>query len=119
VLVRVLVDAVERAGIGRDELLGGARFELAMLEDAGARVDFEAYEELRGRAVALTHDDALGLRMAQQATEASFDLLAPLVSHAPTMRGRHLFSPRLQAVERRDSQARADGRRKRASARSR
>jgi AraC-like DNA-binding protein len=86
VLVRVLVDAVERTGIDRNELLRGARFDPAMLEDAATRVDFEAYEELRARAVALTHDDALGLRMAQQATEASFDLLAPLVSHAPTMR---------------------------------
>src|ERR1019366_5040349 len=33
-----------------------------------------------------TGDEALGLHIAEQATEAAFDLMAPLVSHAPTLR---------------------------------
>jgi AraC-like DNA-binding protein len=85
VLVRVLVDAVERVGSSRDELLRGAHFDASHLEDASVRVPLDEFENLQARAVALTRDEALGLRMAEQ-SESSFDLLSPLVSHAPTLR---------------------------------
>ncbi|HTB76011.1 MAG TPA: AraC family transcriptional regulator, partial [Polyangiaceae bacterium] len=85
VLVRVLVDALERAGISRDELLRGAHFDASHLEDASVRVPLDEFEDLQARAVALLRDEALGLRMAE-CTESSFDLFAPLVAHAPTLR---------------------------------
>jgi AraC-like DNA-binding protein len=85
VLVRVLLDAVERAGIGRAELLQGAHFDAGHLEDASARVPLDEFEDLQARAVELTRDEVLGLRMAEQ-SESSFDLFPPLVSHAPTLR---------------------------------
>jgi AraC-like DNA-binding protein len=85
VLVRVLVDAVEQAGSSRDELLRGTHFDACHLEDASVRVPLDEFENLQARAVALTRDEALGLRMAEQ-SESSFDLFPPLVSHAPTLR---------------------------------
>ena len=85
VLLRVLVDAVERVGISRDELLRGTQFDASHLEDASGRVPLDEFEDLQARAVALLRDEALGLRMAE-CTESSFDLFAPLVAHAPTLR---------------------------------
>ncbi len=85
VLVRVLVDAVERAGIDRGLLVGG-RHDRDWLADGSVRVGVAEYEALQARAVELTGDEALGLHIAEQASDASFDLMAPLVSHAPTLR---------------------------------
>jgi len=85
VLVRVLVDAVEQLGISRDELLRVAHLDASHLEDASVRVPLDEFEGLQARAVALTRDEALGLRMGEQ-SESSFDLFPPLVSHAPTLR---------------------------------
>jgi AraC-like DNA-binding protein len=87
-MVRLLVDAIERAGIPREELVGpaGLRDDADWLGDASVRVDLSEYERLHARALALTGDEALGLHIAEQASESSFDLLAPLVSHAPTLR---------------------------------
>jgi AraC-like DNA-binding protein len=85
VLVRLLVDAVERAGIARDAFIG-AQFNGDWLADGSVRVDLFEYEALQARAVELTGDEALGLHIAEQAREASFYLMAPLVAHAPTLR---------------------------------
>jgi AraC-like DNA-binding protein len=85
VLVRVLVDVLERVGISRDELLRDAHFDASHLEDASGRVPLDEFEDLQARAVALLRDEALGLRMSEY-SESSFDLFAPLVSHAPTLR---------------------------------
>jgi AraC-like DNA-binding protein len=85
VLVRILVDAVERAGVDRDLLIGG-RHDRDWLADGSVRVGMADYDALQARAIELTRDEALGLHIAEQASEGSFDLLAPLVSHAPTLR---------------------------------
>ena len=85
VLVRVLVDAVERVGVSRDALLQGAHFDASHLEDASVRVPLDEFEDLQARAVALTRDEALGLRMTEQ-NESSFDLFPPLLFHAATLR---------------------------------
>jgi hypothetical protein len=42
-LIRVLTEAVEAAGIDRDEWLGAASFDAQRLEDINARVDVEEY----------------------------------------------------------------------------
>jgi AraC-like DNA-binding protein len=85
VLVRVLVDAVERVGIAREELLAG-RLDADWLVDPGVRVDLAEYAVLQARAIQLTGDEALGLHVVEQASESSFDVMAPLIAHAPTMR---------------------------------
>ena len=85
VFVRLLVDAVERVGIAPDSLIG-SRFDADRLGDGSVRVDLSEYEALQLRAIELTGDEALGLHIAEQASEASFDSMAPLVSHAPTLR---------------------------------
>jgi AraC-like DNA-binding protein len=44
------------------------------------------YRGLLKRAIALTGDQALGLRCGLHASESAFDLLAPLVAHVPSLR---------------------------------
>jgi AraC-like DNA-binding protein len=44
------------------------------------------FQSLFARAIHLTEDPALGLHCGLHASEASFGLMAPLVSHAPTLR---------------------------------
>jgi AraC-like DNA-binding protein len=86
VLVRAFVEVVERAGIGRDELLGTTNIDPAGLDAGDARCEFAEFANLQTRAVDLTGDEALGLHIAEQASEAAFDLVAHLIAHAPTLR---------------------------------
>jgi AraC-like DNA-binding protein len=86
VLVRVLVEAVERSGVPRTALLGAAGIDADRLAAASGRFELEDFAALQTAALDLTSDEALGLHMAEQATEGGFDLLAHLIMHAPTMR---------------------------------
>jgi AraC-like DNA-binding protein len=86
ILVRVLVDAVERAGLSRDEFLRSTNVDPARLAEADGRFDLEEYARLEMRAMDLTRDEALGLHIAERAQEGSFDLISHLVAHAPTLR---------------------------------
>jgi AraC-like DNA-binding protein len=86
ILVRALVEATERAGVSADVLLQGAAIDVSRLQDATARFDLNDFQRLQLRALDLTRDEALGLHMAERASEASFDLVAHLVAHAPTLR---------------------------------
>jgi AraC-like DNA-binding protein len=86
VMARVVVDAVERLGVARDELFRGLAIEATRLEQADGRFDLEEYAALQTRAMDLTNDEALGLHIAERTHETAFDLMAHLVSHAPTLR---------------------------------
>jgi AraC-like DNA-binding protein len=86
VMVRVLVDAVERAGAAREELLGSLNIDAARLAEVDGRFDHEEFAALQMRAMDLTRDEALGLHMAERTHDSAFDLIAHLVSHAPTLR---------------------------------
>jgi AraC-like DNA-binding protein len=86
VLVRVLVAAVERAGVPSADLLVAAKVDRERLADAGGRFDLREFARLQVRAMDLTGDEALGLHIAEQTTEGSFDLMAHVVAHAPTLR---------------------------------
>jgi AraC-like DNA-binding protein len=86
VMVRVLVDAVERAGVPRQELLGSLNIDAARLAEVDGRFDLEEFAALQVRAMDLTHDEALGLHVAERTHDSAFDLMAHLVSHAPTLR---------------------------------
>jgi AraC-like DNA-binding protein len=86
VLVRVVVEGVERGGVPRDALLSAAGIEARHLEQVHDRVDYATFARLQSHAMDLSGDEALGLHIGEQASEASFDLLAHVVSHAPTLR---------------------------------
>jgi AraC-like DNA-binding protein len=86
VLVRALVEVTERAGVHREALLQGTGIDARRLEHAIDRFDLQDFDRLQVRALELTGDEALGLHLAERASEASFDLVAHLVAHAPTLR---------------------------------
>jgi len=85
-MVRVLVDAVERAGVAREDLLRSQDVDAARLAEADGRVDTGGFAALQMRAMDLTADEALGLHMAERTHDGAFDIIAHLVSHAPTLR---------------------------------
>lgn len=85
-IVRALVEVVERAGVTRDALLAAARLDVARLDDILGGFGFPEFVALAERALELTGDDGLGLRLAEQSSEAAFDVVAHLTMHAPTLR---------------------------------
>jgi AraC-like DNA-binding protein len=82
---RMLVDAAERAGVPRQNLLSGIVDEHG-LADVGARLEQAAFERLLLRALDLTGHEDFPLRMAEWASEGAFDVVAHMISHAPTLR---------------------------------
>jgi AraC-like DNA-binding protein len=86
VMVRVLVDAVERAGVARNDLLRSAGIDAARLVEADARFELKEFATVQMRAMDLTHDEALGLHIVERIHDGAFDLISHLVVHAPTLR---------------------------------
>jgi AraC-like DNA-binding protein len=86
VLLRALADVVIQAGIAPDTLFQREERRFATCEPTDVRVPLPAYRALLARAIALTGDPAIGLRCALHASEAAFDLMAPLVAHVLTLR---------------------------------
>jgi AraC-like DNA-binding protein len=86
VMVRVLVDAVERARVPRDALLRAAGIDAARLAEADARFDRHAFAALQTCAMDLTRDDALGLHVLDRVHDGAFDLVSQLVVLAPSLR---------------------------------
>src|ERR1019366_8491280 len=74
VMVRVLVDAVEWAGVSRDELLRPLKIDPARLAEADGRFDPEEFARLQMHAMDLTHDEALGFHIAERTPDSAFDL---------------------------------------------
>jgi AraC-like DNA-binding protein len=104
VLVRVIVEAVERTGVLRGDLLGPIGIDAGRLADVHGRFELHEFADLQTRAIELTGDDALGLHAAEHVTEAAFDLLAHLVSHAPTLRDALGLCTQFQRILTDDSQ---------------
>ncbi len=86
VMIRVLVEACERAGVSCEKLLGAAGVDGRCLEDSNARVPIGDYERVQLAALDLTGDAALGLHMGESASFAGFDVMASLIAHAATLR---------------------------------
>ncbi|MGD8862213.1 MAG: AraC family transcriptional regulator ligand-binding domain-containing protein [Myxococcales bacterium] len=59
---------------------------LSSREPFEVRLPVSDFGALLERAVALTGDPAIGLRCGLHASEAAFDLMAPLIAHVPTLR---------------------------------
>jgi len=104
VLVRAFVEVVERAGVGRDRLLLGTKVDPNRLDVSDARLEFAEFARLETRAIDLTGDEALGLHIGEQASEAAFDLVAHLIAHAPTLRDGIELCLRFQRVFSDDSE---------------
>lgn len=85
-IVRALVEVVERSGVTRATLMAAAQLDVARLDDILGGFAFPEFVALEERALDLTGDDGLGLRLAEQSTEAAFDIVAHLATHAPTLR---------------------------------
>jgi AraC-like DNA-binding protein len=85
-IVRALVEVVERAGVTREALLAAAKLDVARLDDILGGFAFPEFVALEHTALDLTRDEGLGLRVAEQSSEAAFDIVAHLTTHAPTLR---------------------------------
>jgi AraC-like DNA-binding protein len=85
-IVRALVEVVERSGVTRARLMAAAGLDLARLDDLLRGFAFAELVGLEDAALELTGHADLGLRLADQASEAAFDVVAHLASHAPTLR---------------------------------
>ena len=70
----------------RDELLRPQNIDPARLAEVDGRFELEEFGRLQMRAMDLTRDEALGLHIAEHTHDSAFDLIAHLVSHAPTLR---------------------------------
>jgi AraC-like DNA-binding protein len=85
-IVRALVEVVERAGVTRETVMAAAKLDVARLDDILGGFRFPEFVALEDSALDLTGDDGLGLRVAEQSSEAAFDVVAHLATHAPTLR---------------------------------
>jgi AraC-like DNA-binding protein len=85
-LLHALIEAVEPAGVARDDLLRAAQIDPRRLDDIDGRLDRDEYDRAEMAALDLTGDEALGLHMGERVTIRAFDVLADLASHAPTLR---------------------------------
>jgi AraC-like DNA-binding protein len=85
-LVRGLLEAVDSAGVPRQEFLTAAELDPARLNDGDARITVDEYDRLQLLALEMTGDAALGLHMGERASLAAFDVVGHLLSHAATMR---------------------------------
>ena len=85
-LVIALAEAVERAGVSRKEYLERGTVPEERLADQMARFDFTDFGRLQMLALDLSGDPALGLHLAEHASEAAFDLVGHLTSQAATFR---------------------------------
>jgi AraC-like DNA-binding protein len=85
-MLRALADVVEQAGVSPAAVFQGEEKSLSSGQPIDFRVSLSTYHAFFSRAVELTRDPALGLRTLRQASESAFDVLTPLVAHAPTLR---------------------------------
>jgi AraC-like DNA-binding protein len=104
IMVRVLVDAVERAGVSRDELLCAQETSLNRLTDPHGRFDLDEFALLQIRAMDLTGDEALGFRIAEYLRHGAFDVIGHLIAHAPTLREGLRLCAQFQPIIRDDAE---------------
>jgi AraC-like DNA-binding protein len=85
VLVRGLLEVAQTRGVAPEELLREAE-STGVSRLASERISLDDYQALLERAIELTRDPALALQCGLLASESSFGLMAPLVSHAQSLR---------------------------------
>ncbi len=85
-LVRVLADVLQQRGIAPESWLDERLLGAMSIDAHGLRLPLSQYEALFADAIRLTGDQALGLACGIRASESSFGLLTPLISHSRTLR---------------------------------
>lgn len=85
-MLRALADVVAHCDVDHRGLLSDLRRPFATRQPVEVRVPLSGYRALLRRAITVTGDPALGLRCGLHASDAAFDLLAPLVAHVSTLR---------------------------------
>jgi len=83
-LLKALFDVVRKLGVSPEALLGQG--DALDAERAEQSYSLDWFRALFARAARLTEEPALGLLCGLKASESSFGLMAPLVSHAPSLR---------------------------------
>jgi hypothetical protein len=86
VLLRALADVAMQYGTTPEALFQDGAKAFMTCDPVEVRVPLDEYRRLIERAISLTGEPAIGLRCGSCARESSFDLLAPLVAHVPTLR---------------------------------
>jgi AraC-like DNA-binding protein len=84
--IHALIEGVRPAGVSRDDLLRAAGIERARVDDVDGRLGGDEIERAQLAALDLTGDEALGLHVGERVSTISFDVVAELASHAPTLR---------------------------------
>ncbi|MDD9941603.1 MAG: AraC family transcriptional regulator ligand-binding domain-containing protein [Myxococcales bacterium] len=85
ILVQSVLDVMQKHGISPAALLG-SRADVLAKGTGEQSIALGEYQALLARAIELTREPALGIHCGLHASEASFGLVAPLVSHAATLR---------------------------------
>jgi AraC-like DNA-binding protein len=85
-LIRVLTDAVEAAGVDRARWLHAADFDARRLEDTDGRVEVAEYARLQEVALELSGNPALGLHLGEASSATAYDVIGHLTAHVPTLR---------------------------------
>jgi AraC-like DNA-binding protein len=85
-VVRGLVEAVEQAGVSRDELLECKELDPQELDHEDASVPRTVVYRLCERALELTRDPAFGLHWIERLCAGAFNPVSHLVAHAATLR---------------------------------
>jgi AraC-like DNA-binding protein len=89
VVLRALIDVVEKAGVDRAELLRAAGLDAESLKAADVRVPLGDVYRVCELALDLTGDDALGLHWAERRTGTAFVPVSYLLAHSQSLR--HAF----------------------------
>lgn len=84
--VWALLEAVECVGTSADEVLSRAAFERRRLDDRDDWIDISEFDRLVEVAVEATADPAFGLHWGERATLMKYDVVAPLVAAARSLR---------------------------------
>lgn len=97
-MLRALADIAMQFHVEPDALFGSTAEKLTACEPVDIRVPLSEFRTMLSRAIAQTGEPALALRCALDASDASFDLLAPLVAHVPTLRHAILVTRQFQSL---------------------
>jgi AraC-like DNA-binding protein len=86
IVVRSLLEEIERRGIPRRELLADARLDEERLGDLRTMICADVLDDIVLRAVELLHDPALGLSLGSRAPEGLGQIISHLALSVPTLR---------------------------------
>ncbi len=85
-VVRALVQELERRNIAVEELCKGTSFDPRLLDDPSARIPIVDYERLIARALEITGDPQLGLHVGARTPIAALTVLGHLITSCRTLR---------------------------------